>query len=155
MSNNKKAPINQQQVIRPTMVSQQAVQVHSGPLPDPETMQRYNEILPGTAERIIKVFESEVQHRHNIETERLSLAKEQIHIQEEYAQIDSRNSLLGLIFAFILGIGTIGGGVYITITKSPYGGIFLSAVGLSSLVGTFIYGTRRKAEKKNQNQPQQ
>jgi len=38
-----------------------------GPLPPPEMLQRYEEIHPGTAERVLQQFERETQHRHAIE----------------------------------------------------------------------------------------
>lgn len=61
---------NQQQA------AHQQVQVshHQGPLPAPEDLQRYNELLPGAAERIIKMAEAEQQHRH--EQERRAIASE-------------------------------------------------------------------------------
>lgn len=40
---------------------------HSGPLPSPEDLQRYNDISPGAAERILIMAESEQRHRHDIE----------------------------------------------------------------------------------------
>lgn len=38
------------------------VRTHQGPLPDPETLRAYNEILPGSAKRIVASMESTIQH---------------------------------------------------------------------------------------------
>lgn len=38
----------------------------SGPLPHPELFAQYNKVLPGTAERIVKMTESEQGHRHSL-----------------------------------------------------------------------------------------
>ena len=38
---------------------------YSGPLPLPEDLAKYDQIVPGAAERIIKMAENEMQHRHN------------------------------------------------------------------------------------------
>lgn len=40
---------------------------HSGPIPDPMTLERYDQILPGAAERIIKMAEDQSTHRREIE----------------------------------------------------------------------------------------
>lgn len=40
---------------------------HQGALPAPETLQRYDEVLPGLANRIVTRMEREGEHRHSIE----------------------------------------------------------------------------------------
>lgn len=40
---------------------------HSGPLPAPEDFQHYDEILPGAADRILRLAEKEQDHRHGQE----------------------------------------------------------------------------------------
>src|ERR1022692_1359972 len=39
----------------------------SGPIPPPELLERYNQALPGTAERIIAMAESQHDHRQQLE----------------------------------------------------------------------------------------
>ena len=39
----------------------------SGPLPPPELLERYNQVLPGAAERIIAMAEKQQEHRQTIE----------------------------------------------------------------------------------------
>ena len=36
---------------------------HSGPLPDPDTLGRYDMVIPGAADRIIKIAENQAIHR--------------------------------------------------------------------------------------------
>lgn len=40
---------------------------HSGPLPDPDTLQRYEQVLPGLAERIVAMAEKQSDHRQSLE----------------------------------------------------------------------------------------
>ena len=40
---------------------------HVGPLPSPETLKQYEELLPGTAERIISMAERQSDHRIGLE----------------------------------------------------------------------------------------
>jgi len=50
------------------VIAPQAVQIqqklHQGPLPAPEDLQRYEQMCPGAAERIIRMAETEQAHRH-------------------------------------------------------------------------------------------
>lgn len=66
----------------------------------------------------------------------------------------SRDSMLGVIFAFLIGIIVIAGGVYTTINGHPWVGGTALLTGLGSLVGVFIYGTRsRKSQSENEDHP--
>ena len=57
---------------------------------------------------------------------------------------DSRNSLLGVIFAFILGLTTIVTGGIVVLKGQPWPGTIIGSVGLVGLVSAFIYGTRER-----------
>jgi uncharacterized membrane protein len=46
---------------------QAMMQSFSGPLPPPEALERYNQVLPGAAERIISMAESQHAHRQELE----------------------------------------------------------------------------------------
>lgn len=37
----------------------------SGPLPPPEALAKYDQVVPGAAERIMQMAEKEMQHRHD------------------------------------------------------------------------------------------
>ena len=56
-------------VILEQVIEQQSIQHHSGWLPSPDTLQAYEAILPGLAERIVRLPEKEQAFRHQaIET---------------------------------------------------------------------------------------
>lgn len=46
--------------------------VHEGPLPAPEDFARYDQVLPGAAERIMTLTESTVEHRHRLDNRHLN-----------------------------------------------------------------------------------
>lgn len=52
---------------RTVVASHQSVMAYSGPIPPPESLEKYNDIVPGAAERIIGMAEKEQVHRHTIE----------------------------------------------------------------------------------------
>jgi len=47
--------------------TQQHIEFHSGPLPPPETLYKYNQLNPGFADRIFDMAEREAAQRHQLE----------------------------------------------------------------------------------------
>lgn len=106
-----------------------AATAYSGPLPPPELFVQYEQVLPGAADRILAMVEKQSQHRQT---------KELIQVKSE-----SRDSLLGIICALIIGLSVIAGGVCIAIIgKQPWPGMAFGATSIAGLVGVFIYGTK-------------
>jgi len=121
-------------------LAQQVVSVirqeYSGPLPPPNALERYSQIIPNGAERLMVMAEEQSKHRRELETKALNT--------------DSRNSLLGVIFAFLLGLTTIVAGTIIILKGYAYPGTIVGSAGLVGLVSAFIYGTReRRKEREN------
>src|SRR3989338_1832853 len=77
---------------------------HSGPLPAPETLQKYNQILPGLADRIVKMAENQSIHRQKLES--------------RVVWFDGFRSTLGLFFGFAIAIGGIVAGEYLIANRS-------------------------------------
>lgn len=100
--------------------------------------------MPDAAERILKMAENNSEHRREMEKRNQEAT---ISFTKATLRIESRNSLMGLIFAFILSIVTIGGGIYAVLQGFQWGGGIISIAGLSSLVGSFIYGSKRLSDK--------
>ena len=63
---------------------------YSGPIPHPNILRQFEEVIPGSAERILKMAEKEQEHRHEFENKIISHKK----IME----------LTGLIFGFLLSL---------------------------------------------------
>ena len=125
----------------------------SGPLPPPMALQMYDDVLPGAAERILKMTENQQQHR--LEQERALVAQEQYTL--ETARIthaaESGRSKLGLIFAFIIALVGIGASVGLVVAgQGGFGAGFLFA-SLATLAGAFIYTDQaRRAERRRNSQ---
>jgi uncharacterized membrane protein len=47
--------------------AQATIQAHAGPLPNPETLAQYNDIIPDGADRIMKMAEGQASHRQKLE----------------------------------------------------------------------------------------
>ena len=104
--------------------------VFSGPLPPPEILEKYEQILPGAAERILSMAETQSKHR--------------ISLEGRVIDADITNSKRGLIFGFIIGLVGIGGGIYSIYLGHVISGSLLTGGALASLVGTFVYGSHKK-----------
>lgn len=68
--------------------------VWSGPFPSPRTLQQFDGILPGSAERIFAQFEAEAAHRRRCEAEELRFRE--------------RESQIGQFLAGIFAVGAFG-----------------------------------------------
>jgi uncharacterized membrane protein len=106
----------------------------SGPLPPPEALERYGRIIPNGAERIMVMAEEQSKHRRELE--------------KKVMNTDSRNSFCGMVFAFILGMTAIIGGVAVIFKGYTSSGFFVSFSGLGTLVGAFIFGTRERRKER-------
>lgn len=105
----------------------------SGPLPPPEILARFDQAVPGAANRIIAMAES--QQAHRIEVER-SVAVQETQIKRD-----------GLNFAYRLGlVGIIGAVAAALYTKDPVIVGAILAGGLSSLVAKFIPRGKKKED---------
>ena len=112
-----------------------------GPLPPPEILQRYEEIHPGTAERVLQQFERETQHRHAIE-------KKIVDTQLEAQRAEIPALRLGQAFGLVIALGGILAGTICIILAPTAGhawaGASIAGSSLATLVGVFIYGRKSK-----------
>ena len=104
----------------------------SGPIPPPNIIKGYEEILPGSADRIIAMAECQARHRQEME--------------RKIIYTESRDSLLGILFAFVLGVGSITAAIVMVCLAPENGGAIAGSVlgvtGIGSIIATFIKSTR-------------
>lgn len=109
-----------------------AVNVNSthyrGPIPDPNMLQEYNNVVKDGAERIITQFEEQSRHRREIE---------KIVVNSE-----SKESRRGQIFAFIIGMTGLGLAFVSAILGYNTFAITLASTTLVGLVSAFIVGKK-------------
>ncbi len=101
-------------------------------------LRKYNELLPGSADRIIAMAERQSSHRQKLESEVIG------------ANIGSER--LGMILGFIICLVAISGGIYIVIKGKSPEGIAAIISPLVALLAVFIYG---KSEQKKELQARQ
>ncbi|MCX0365129.1 DUF2335 domain-containing protein [Clostridium perfringens] len=114
----------------------------SGPLPHPSILKGYENTCLGAADRIIGMAEKQMNHRHDME--------------KTFLHSNSRNSLLGIIFAFFLGLVIASGGIYCVVIGKQIAGLIFGGAGLSTVIVSFISGTKmsigiNKSDSNNEN----
>ncbi len=105
----------------------------SGPLPHPEHFKKYNQIVPGSANRLLKMTEDDLKHIHTIQNSQMSI--------EKIATIG------GLIAGWTIAIIALVGSGYLILENHDIAGTVLGTGTLTTLVGVFVYG------RKSQNNP--
>jgi len=108
-------------------------QIHSGPLPAPQTLELYAKIIPEGAERIMSMAEKEQAFRHEYDKTMMGRQK----------NIESR----GQFFGFIICLFVLGGGIWLSYTGKETSGLCAIVGALVALVGAFYYTQRIKSEK--------
>ena len=126
----------------------------SAPLPAPDDFQRYEDILPGTANRILELVEKQQNHQHTQERTVLEQARLLLDMDQKVANGDSRRAYLGIFAGLSLSLVTIGGGIYLISNGHDWAGLTLAGINLTGLAGVFVYGVRiRHAERRRNAEP--
>lgn len=96
----------------------------SGPIPHPDILKGYNEIVPGAAERILIMAEEQQKHRFSIENKIVSSS----------IKMRSRGSVL----AFVILLLVIMSGIYLIIIGKPISGFVTLITALVPVLTTFL-----------------
>jgi len=132
MSKSLQRPHNQNGVV----VQQHSVQSFSGPLPHPDILRQFNEVVPGSAERIIKMAEEQSAHRKDLEQKVISS--------------DIARSKWGQILGFIIAIAGLIVSAVVAIFGSAIAGGIIGVGTLASLVGVFMYGSKTRSKEREE-----
>lgn len=104
--------------------------LHIGPLPSPTALREYQEISPAIVEAIVDAFEQQGRSRRSNES--------------WIYKGGTIRSILGVIFAFLIAIAALGGGVYLVLQGHSIAGTIFGGFGLLGLVEAFLYGTSER-----------
>jgi len=132
-------PQNQPQKVTAQM-RLSAAYTFSGPLPPPELLAKYNEVIPNGAERIMQMAEKQQSHRHDLEST----------VIRGNVKSETRGQWMGLTIAVIV----LGLGAYLAATGKQIAGSIFVGVDLASLAGVFVYGKHiQRKELASKNEP--
>jgi uncharacterized membrane protein len=115
------------QMLRAIGVVENTIQIHSGPLPSPQQLAAYDEIMPGAAKEIFGMTIAEQKHRHSS---------------------DKRNASIltaGLLLGFFVSVMLISAAVYTAVQGQPWVAAAFVATSAVGMVPAFINGGRKNA----------
>ena len=113
---------------------QQFTVAFSGPLPPPEVLRQYNEIVPGLASRIVAQAEAQTAHR--------------ISLENKVIDSDTRRSRQGLVCGFVVSLLCVAGGIVAVLMGHDWAGATIATGAVVALTGVFVYGTAmRRSER--------
>ncbi|MCF8092861.1 MAG: DUF2335 domain-containing protein [Desulfotignum sp.] len=108
-------------------------QQFSGPIPPPDILEKYENILPGAMDRIIAMAENESKHRHEMKK---TVVAAEIKAMESEAKDTRRGQYCGLI----IGVTALISGAYAAVNGAPIAGGLIGTGGVLGLVSAFIGG---------------
>ena len=129
ISEEKKEEIREAFIISITSITR----TFSGPLPHPEILNEYNQVLPSAAERIIAMAERQAEHRMGLE--KIAIP----------SQIDQ--SKRGQTFGFILVIIALIASVILGIYGQTAASIAIGTTSIITIATIFVLGKRYQKKK--------
>jgi uncharacterized membrane protein len=111
-------------------IQQTEMRAFSGPLPHPEDLEKYNQVLPGAADRIIRMAEQQLSHRQSLES--------------KVVDANIKAQRVGTVLGFILALVAIGGGIFLVYVGKEATGIAAIITALAGLTGVFVLGKRKQ-----------
>lgn len=110
------------------------VSAYSGPIPAPEALARYDEIVPGSASQLMEWANRQAVHRQTLESYAL--------------HHEAQRSWCGLAAGFIIAMSAIAGGVYCILNDHDVAGASLVGTSLVGIVTSFVVGTVSRASER-------
>jgi len=110
-------------------------QTYMGPLPPPEDLARYDEIVPGMAERLLTGFERQTEHRMALE--------------KKVIDRDIRRADWGLGAGFAFGLVVFAGALGLILTGHESVGVGTIIADFLTYGGAFLYGDIQRRRERN------
>jgi uncharacterized membrane protein len=133
---NAEEPTASQQRVIMGMVSSFSAEMYSGPIPPPSVIAGWEKLLPGAADRILKMAEKQSAHR--------------IAIEARVIDGEINRSKTGLWLGFVIGTVMIVGGLMVIGLGHDVAGCTVIGSTLVGVVGAFIFGQKsREQERQN------
>jgi len=107
-------------------------------MPPPALLQHYESIVPGAAERILRIAESELGHRHLQEDfatqANIQAQQKQLSIAEDQSKSSYRSDMVGQFFGAIVSILCICGSIYLADNGQPWVAAALAGLPMAGII---------------------
>jgi len=122
-------------------VSQQT-QHYEGPVPHPDMLRGFDELVPGTAQKLIELAISESGHRRDLETKavdaNIAAQRLQLDIASRQSWIVFASDTIGQFMGFLMSAMCIGGAVWMGLHEHEAVALALAAVPTAAIVKAFF-----------------
>lgn len=120
---------------------------YHGPIPPVEIVAGYENVCPGSADRLIAMAENQSKHRMKIEERCLEAS---IEAEADNREKDYKLARLGSIFAFLIALALIGfGSVCILLGKNVAGFVSIG-IAIGAIGGVTYFNNKESKKKANQ-----
>ncbi len=102
-----------------------------GPIPQPEMLEKYNQVHAGLADRIVSMAESEAEHRRAVE-------RDIVHAQIQDAEQERTERRIGQFLALLIALTVVIAGAYVSTHGAAWPGALLGSTGVTGLVMAFL-----------------
>ena len=126
---------------------------YSGPLPTPDILERYDAIVPGAADRIIRMAEQDLEHA--IEMQRSAVVLEQSVQAREDQRLrhDQAYRMIGQLLGFLACLALVGASITFAWLGHPTHAALFGGGTVVAIASAFIYGKRHAAPLPEPGQP--
>lgn len=125
---------------------QAVVMSYQGPIPHHDALASYEAITPGLADRIVSMAERESSHRHDLDKIHADLTKSQISIEKDSNKDNTSLNKRAQIFALLIAILGIGGGLFLSYTGHEKSGITLMSLTMGTMGIAYLKNGNKSSE---------
>lgn len=113
------------------------IQTFTGPLPHPSALKEYDSVLPGIAERIVSMAETEAKHRHRMDNEKAR--QNELIIKGDFAERHN-----GQVFGLCIGALSLVTSMVAIFLHAEKAAIVIGGSTVVGLVTVFVVGRIKK-----------
>jgi len=126
---------DQSQAVPPARIIEQIRrELHIGPLPHPDILRQYDEICPGSAERLMNMAERQSTHRMSMES--------------TVVNGDDKRANRGLVFGLVISLAFLIVSGLLIYSGHDWAGAALASLDIIGLAAVFVVGTySRRSER--------
>lgn len=107
---------------------------YMGPVAPAQQAAAWEQVLPGSADRILKMAEEQQKHRH--------------HLERTSVEGAARRAWWGLWLGFVISLVVLGIGTGIILSGHTWEGTTIMGVDVVALAGVFVYGRREQRKER-------
>ena len=121
---------------------QQHHQVFEGPTPHPDVLERYDALVPGTAQRLIDLAVEESHHRRTLESQaqaaNIEAMNRQLTLAGDQSKAVFRSDVIGQVAGVFVALCCIGGAVSLAVVGRELAAAALAAIPTAAVIQAFF-----------------